>query len=191
MNNDRPYFRLSDLEEEMKDSRSYSAFFESVVCMKVQNLRELCGRLPMENEAFFIETYKSFTAFAFIVYLMKHTGHVNHLYVATYSTNARVINSILRYREKGWLGSIHFHVSETLKFRMPQVFEHLRQLAADGVIKLTFGWSHKKVACVDTPQGQFVIEGSGNYGENALEEQYVFINSKEVYDFRSTVNAMG
>ena len=191
MNDDRPYFRLSDLEQELRDSRSYSAYFESIVCMKVQNLRDLCGRLPVEGEAFFIETYKSFTAFAFIVYLMKHAGHVNHLYVATYSTNARVINSIIRYHDKGWLGSIHFHISETLKFRMPQVFQHLQELAADGVIRLTYGWSHKKIACVDTAQGQFVIEGSGNYGENALEEQYVFLKSKQVYEFRSNINQVG
>jgi hypothetical protein len=29
-----------------------------------------------------------------------------------------------------------------------------------------------------------VLEGSGNWSENAHYEQYVFINSKEVFDFR-------
>ena len=190
-NDSRLYFHLSDLERELGDSMSFSEYFESLVTMKVKNLRDLCGRLPRENEIFFIETYKSFTAFAFIVYLMRHAGRVRHLYVATYSTNARVINSIVRYHNKGLLGTIHFHVSETLKFRMPSVFRSLQELAESGVVTLTFGWSHKKIACVDTEDGQFVIEGSGNYGENALEEQYVFLRSKKVYEFRSTSDGVG
>uniref|UniRef100_UPI00259157D0 hypothetical protein n=1 Tax=uncultured Bacteroides sp. TaxID=162156 RepID=UPI00259157D0 len=137
----------------------------------------LCGRLPRENEAFFIETKKSFTAFTFIVYLIKNAGQVRHLYIATYSTNERIINALLRWREKGLIGSIHLHISET--------YERLMLLHQDGEIELSFAWSHKKITCLDTSAGFFVVEGSGNYGENAMEEQYVFLKNKEVYEFRS------
>lgn len=179
------YFDLADLQKEMMDSRLCAQRFESMIAFKVNNLRELCGRLPEDDEAFFIETKKSFTAFTFIVYIIKWTGRVNRLYIATYSTNERIINALLRWRDKGLLGDIHLHVSETLQFRMPKVFARLVDLHRCGVITLTCSWSHKKIACMDTPCGKFVVEGSGNYGENSMEEQYVFLKNKHIYEFRS------
>ena len=115
---------------------------------------------------------------------MRHAGYVRHIYVATYSTNERVINALLRYMDKGFIGTVHLHVSETLKFRMPLIWSRLRQLCDDGIITLTYGWTHKKITCLETDSGCYVVEGSGNYGENALEEQYVFLKSKKVYEFR-------
>lgn len=178
------YFDLNELHQEMRESRMYSQRFEMMMTFKLNNLKELCGRLPKENEIFFIETMKSFTAFTFIVYLIRHTGYVEHLYIATYSTNERIINALLRWKEKGVIGNIHLHISETIKFRMPKIFERLNRLHSEGTIELSFAWSHKKITCLDTAAGCFVVEGSGNYGENAMEEQYVFLKSKQVYEFR-------
>lgn len=179
------YFNLEELRQEMSDSRFFSRRFETMLTFKLNSLKELCGRLPRENEAFFIETKKSFTAFTFIVYLIKNAGQVRHLYIATYSTNERIINALLRWREKGLIGSIHLHISETIKFRMSKIYERLMLLHQDGEIELSFAWSHKKITCLNTSAGFFVVEGSGNYGENAMEEQYVFLKNKEVYEFRS------
>ena len=159
------YFDLTDLQREMTDSCLCSQRFETLLTFKLNNL--------------------SFTAFTFIVYVIKWTGRVDHLYIATYSTNERIINALLRWRDKGLLGDIHLHVSETLQFRMPKVFARLVELQRCGVITLTYSWSHKKITCLDTPCGQFVVEGSGNYGENSMEEQYVFLKNKKVYEFRS------
>ena len=159
----RQYFDLNDIFQEVRQSKMYSEHFERVQTFKVNSLKELCGRLPVDNEIFFLETRKSFTAFTFIVYVIKTCGYV---------------------KSKGLIGTIHFHISETLKFRMPEIFARLVELAKDGVITLTYAWTHKKVACLETENGCYVIEGSGNYGENALEEQYVFLKSKKVYEFR-------
>ena len=178
------YFTLNDLAKEMEQSKFYSRRFESILSYRVNSLKDLCGRLPEENEIFFIETKKSFTAFTFIVYLMKHAGYVENLYIATYSTNERIINALLRWKEKGLLGTIHLHMSETLKFRMPKVYARLIELSDTGVISLSFAWTHKKITCLQTANGCFVVEGSGNYGENALDEQYVFLRSKLGYEFR-------
>lgn len=178
------YFKLEELRQDMSDSRLYSRRFEIMLTFKLNSLKELCGRLPQDNEAFFVETKKSFTAFTFIVYLIKHAGRVNHLYIATYSTNERIINALLRWREKNLIGSIHLHISETLKFRMPKIYDRLMQLHQSGELELSLAWSHKKITCLDTSSGFFVVEGSGNYGENAMEEQYVFLKNKEVYEFR-------
>ena len=178
------YFDLKELINQVRKSRMFSHHFESMLTFKVNKLRELCGRLPDDGEAFFIETKKSFTAFTFIVYVLRNAGRINHLYIATYSTNERVINALLRWKEKGMIGTIHLHVSETLKFRMPEIFQRLKKLNDEGVLTLTTAWSHKKITGMDTEKGKFVVEGSGNYGENALQEQYIFLKSDKVYEFR-------
>ena len=66
------YFSLKELRQEMTDSRLFSRRFETMLTFKLNSLKELCGRLPGDNEAFFIETQKSFTAFTFIVYLIRY-----------------------------------------------------------------------------------------------------------------------
>ncbi len=178
------YYDLNDLHQELRESRIYSKRFEMMLTSKLNNLKELWGRLPGDNEVFFIETKKSFTAFTFIVYLMRHAGYVKHLYIATYSTNERIINALLRWKDRGEIGEIHLHISETIKFRMPKIFERLMELHNEGIIVLTFAWTHKKITCLETDSGCYVVEGSGNYGENAMEEQYVFLKNKQVYEFR-------
>ena len=179
------YFDLADLEAELSRSRRFLDSFDVEMLFKVDSLKQLTRRLPRRGEIFFIETTKSFTAFTFIVHVLKAVGYIHHLYIATYSTNERIINALLRYRDRGQLESIHLHISETLRFRMPDIYQRLLDLHDKGILQLTFAWTHKKVTCMDTPQGAFVVEGSGNYGENALEEQYIFIQSEKVYEFRS------
>ena len=51
-------------------------------------------------------------------------------------------------------------------------------------IKVLYAWSHAKVCIMKTHDFHFVIEGSGNWAENAHYEQYLFANSKGLYDFR-------
>lgn len=182
---DEKYFDLAELEAEMQKSRRFLDAFDVEMMFKVDSLKQITGKLPANGEIFFIETNKSFTAFTFIVHVLKAVGFINHVYIATYSTNERVINALLRYHDKGKIGSIHLHISETLRYRMPEVFARLMTLKENGTIELSFAWTHKKITCMDTAAGAFVVEGSGNYGENAMEEQYIFLNSDKVYEFRS------
>lgn len=179
------YFNVLDLEYEMELNGCFADTFEIAQTFRVQSLKKLTKRLPERGEIFFIETMKSFSAFTFVVHVLKETGHINKLYIATYSTNDRIVSALVRYRGKGLIDDIHLHISETIKYRMPLVYDRLMRLQEKGVLKLTTAWSHMKITCMATDKGFFVVEGSGNYGENALQEQYVFINSKNVYDFRT------
>lgn len=46
------YFSLKELRQEMTDSRLFSRRFETMLAFKLNSLKELCGRLPGDNEAF-------------------------------------------------------------------------------------------------------------------------------------------
>lgn len=180
------YFNIFDLYKQRNNGRLYSSRFERLHFYKVNNLKELCGRLPLEEEIFFIETKKSFNAFTFIVYLIKNAGKIENLFIATYSINDRIINALTKWQEKGLIDNITIEISASIKFRMPKIYERLNLLSRNGKInKVTYEWTHRKVTCVDTHLSKFVIEGSGNYGENALLEQYVFCKSEKVYEFRN------
>lgn len=178
-------FDLDDLKTDLMNSYKHSEVLEKMYVMKLNNLKELLGRLPRENEAFFIETKKSFSAFTFIVYLMKHAGVIRDLYIATYSTNERIIKSLCHWHKQGKIENITLFIAENIKNRMPLVYEHLLNLEREGVLALKFAWTHKKVTAIHTDDGFFVVEGSGNYGENAMIENYVFVKSKDLYEFRT------
>ena len=46
----RFYFDIYELQQELSDSRFYSHSFEMQQQIKVNALKELCGRLPREDE---------------------------------------------------------------------------------------------------------------------------------------------
>ena len=52
------YFNLEELRKEMSDSRIFTRRFETMLTFKLNSLKELCGRLPKENEAFFLSRQK-------------------------------------------------------------------------------------------------------------------------------------
>jgi hypothetical protein len=178
------YFSLDEIRSEKHNARLYSKRFERLHFFRVQNLKELCGRLPEEEEIFFIETKKSFNAFTFIVYLIRNAGFIEQLFIATYSINDRIINSLMRWKDNGLIGNVEIEISASIKFRMPKIYERLNLLAKNEKISVTYEWTHRKVTCIKTQSGLFVVEGSGNYGENAMLEQYIFCRSKKVYEFR-------
>lgn len=178
------YFSLSDLERDRNNARLYSARFERLHFFRIRNLKDLCGRLPEEEELFFIETTKSFNAFTFIVYLIRHAGTIDKIFVATYSINDRIISSLIRWQEAGLIGEVEIEISASIKFRMPKIYERLELLSRQGRLSVAYEWTHRKVTCIETGIGKYVVEGSGNYGENAMKEQYIFCKSDKVYDFR-------
>ena len=182
------YFDVDELKRSRLNARMWSVKFERLHELKLRNVKDLCGRLPDDGECFFIETTKSFNAFTFIVYLIKTTGCIENLYIATYSINKRIIASLMKWKTAGLIGSVHIHISQTIKFRSPSDYRRLTELAENDEIKLSLEWTHKKVSCMKTPAGYFVVEGSGNYGENAMEEQYLFTQNKGLYEFRTKTN---
>lgn len=183
------YFDINELEYERLNAKMYSHRFERMHNIKLDNLKQLCGRLPDDNECFFIETTKSFNAFTFIVYLIRHAGRIENLFIATYSINDRIINSLIRWKKSGLIDNVTVEISESIKFRMPKVAQRLDILSLQKEITVIYEWTHRKVTCVKTESGLFEIEGSGNYGENAMKEQYIFCKSKEIYEFRNNTGS--
>lgn len=171
--------------EESKDDIKRDNFMK-IHTAKVETLKELNGRLPQCGEIFFLWTINSFNAFTFIPYIIRECGFIDELLITTYSINMRIVDSLIRYIDKGKIKHVSLFISDSIKFRMPKVYDHLSALVAHraDVLKIFYSWNHSKVTLINAGGNFYDVEGSGNFSENAQHEQYIFLNSKEVYDFR-------
>jgi len=151
---------------------------------KLSNIEKELTRLPSEEEFFFLQTEKQFNAFTFIPAVAK-VHSIRHLYACTYSLSRRTIEALIELHDKGLIEAITLSISDSLIKRNPKTVDLLvAQISSRANIKVLFTWSHAKVALLETNEGYYVIEGSGNWSENAHYEQYIFANSKSLFDFR-------
>ena len=179
-----PLFKLNDLKQDNTGSDVARAKFIKVHLQKVENIKFLIGDLPSDNEIIFLWTLKSFNSFTFIPFVIKRSGTITNLVISTYSINTRIVNSLIKWYDKGEIRNIHIVISDTIKYRSPQIVDLINSAAAKRNIKLDFAWNHSKISLIQTQNNNFVVEGSGNFSENAQHEQYIFYNDKNIYDFR-------
>jgi hypothetical protein len=151
---------------------------------RIESLKKLI-KLPEENECTFIWTENSFNAFTFIPFCLSHYGFITELYLSTYTISKRIADALIKQIDSGNILQVHIMVSESLKFRMPAVIDHLNALLPSRPqLQIHYGWNHSKITCVRCGENYLVFEGSGNWGENAQFEQYILTNSKQIYEFR-------
>ncbi|MAR57246.1 MAG: hypothetical protein CMM93_08695 [Rickettsiales bacterium] len=151
---------------------------------KVANLEKDITRLPLRDEFFFLQSDNSFNAFTFIPWILKQKK-VQHLYASTYSINKRVIAALTELHAQGLVDQITLLVSDTMLKRNPATADMLAsQARAFANLNVLFAWVHAKVCLLETKEDHYVIEGSGNWSENAYYEQYTFANSRGLFDFR-------
>ena len=183
-------FSLDEIANKPKNPDSKSDIlreqFLTIHEQKVESIKDLHGRFPGENEIFFLWTVNSFNAFTFIPYIIRYCGQIEHLIISTYSINTRIVDSFIKYYDKREILKVDILISDSMKFRMPKVVDYLNSmLNCRPGIQISYGWNHSKVTLMKTSEHFFVSEGSGNWSENAKNEQYIFLNSKQVFDFRA------
>lgn len=151
---------------------------------RVGNIEAEVNRLPNEEEFFFLQTNKQFNAFTFIPLICKHKT-IRQLYATTYSINRNVVEALVELHKAGKIDRIHIVVNDSILSRNPLVCDLLKAANNEYAnFEVSFAWSHAKVCLVETKEDWFCIEGSGNWSENAMYEQYTFANSKGLFEFR-------
>jgi len=177
--------KIEERQEDQTDrSELLRSRFEATHIHKINNIKDLLGDFPKPGQIFFLFTLKSFSAFTFILYIIKHVGRIDELCLSSYSINSRVLASLLRYYDQGNIERINMSLSETIWHRMPRVFEAIQSAQSSRNIYVHYCWNHSKITLIKAGGYHFIIEGSGNFSENAQFEQYIFLNSPEIYGFR-------
>lgn len=186
-----PRFSLSDVQMEHpvphgeQDSRLCEAYLQYHQ-VKLEGLKDLCKRLPAPGEALALWTLKQFNAFTFIPYVSSVSGPITELIITTYSISTKVIDSLILLADRGHIQTIHLAVSDSVRFRIPRVVDYLEALlpSRENQLSVTYCWNHSKIALMQSAGNYFLLEGSGNFTENAQHEQYILINSQQMYEFR-------
>lgn len=141
-------------------------------------------RLPTDEEFFFLQTDKSFNAFTFIP-LVCRRENIKHLYACTYSISNKVIHALVELYDMGKIEQLTLLISDSMIKRNPVTIDNLISMAkARSNMKILFAWVHAKVCLMELENDHYIVEGSGNWSDNASVEQYTFANSKSLFDFR-------
>lgn len=182
------YFSLDEIEETVDEKPSTSGIhvekFLQLHVEKISSVKQLTGRLPADGEAYFLWTVNSFNAFTFIPLIIREHGVIDELILATYSINIRIIDALVRLIDKKLIHQVDIFISDSIKTRLPKVYDHLMALVEQKPVRVFYSWTHAKIALIRSGDFFYDVEGSGNWGENAQHEQYVFANSKRVFEFR-------
>lgn len=159
------------------------AQYEALQTAKVAKIEEHLA-IPRPGEIAFIWTTNQFNTMAFILWIIKHLGKIESLTITTYSIGATSINAIMRWYDSGDIKEIYFYVASYAKRIAAKNVDLLQaQSNARQNITVGFGFNHSKVLLAKTAGAHITITGSGNFSENAYNEQYTLCNDKKIYDF--------
>lgn len=181
-------FSLDEFENVNKapenSSGALSERFYAEHCEKVDSIRNLC-KLPSDKDIIFLWTLNSFNAFTFIPFIIEHSGPIEELSITTYSINKRIVEALSKQMRLHNILRLNLFLSDSIRFRIPLVYDLLESLSVSNQnLKTYYGWNHSKIALAQSNGNHFVIEGSGNFSENAQFEQYIFLNNERIYRFR-------
>ncbi|HBK83316.1 MAG TPA: hypothetical protein DDZ41_06920, partial [Flavobacterium sp.] len=168
--------KLNQCVSKEKESNSAGVWKSSLVVKhfeKIAILENDLLRLPTPEEFFFLQTDKAFNAFTFIPFICKYHP-IKELYATTYSISKRTIDALIELHDKGMIEQITLLISDSMIKRNPVTIDNLMAMQSTRPnLKVLYAWSHAKVTCIKTHHEYFVIEGSGNWSENAHYEQYL------------------
>ena len=185
-------FDLNKRKEEVakaKSSLPYRSKYLATHFKKLESLEQDLHRLPTKDEFIFLQSAASFNAFTFIPFIAK-PFHIEHLYATTYSISRRVIDAIMELHDSGMIARVTLLISDSMIKRNPQTIDNLLAMQSTRAnVEVLFGWIHAKVALIRTAEHHFVVEGSGNWSDNAKYEQYTFAESRGLFEFRKELFA--
>ena len=132
----------------------------------------------------YLQTDTAFNAFDLVVQMAEHQP-IKNLLASTYSISRKSIESIIQLHDAGKIEQLTLLISDSMIKRNPTTIDNLLAMnQSRGNLTVKFAWIHAKVNLIETHQSKYVLEGSGNWSENAHFEQYILVNDPEVFDFR-------
>lgn len=181
------YFDIEEVKAKQNENSSSGHYISKYLLShyeKIKNLDKDLQRLPSIDEFFFLQSDTQFNAFTFIPFVAK-SGNIKYLHATTYTINREVVDALIQLHDTGLIENIELLISDSLKTRNPSIINYLEMMLTSRpnfIVKFT--WVHAKVSLLHSQEGYYVIEGSGNWAANAQYEQYIFTQSKGLYEFR-------
>jgi len=171
-------------EDACAKSKNFHSKYLLAHYAKVKDLEKDLGRLPEREEFFFLQTDGQWNAFTFVPFVLGHY-QIKNLYCCTYSISRRTIDALMELYDSGKVDRMELLISDSMIKRNPVTIDVLTAMARTRPnLVVKYAWVHAKVTLMESIGGHYVVEGSGNWSDNAHYEQYLFANSKGLYEFR-------
>lgn len=154
---------------------------------RLKKLEEIAS-VPEPNTHHRYITHNSFNAFSWLDFFCARYPVFEEVYITSYNFGEAPIDLLFSRFDAGTFQRLTLVISESIRFRMPKRFHQLRE----GVIsrntnrlRMAGVWNHSKIILLRPQDAEdyFIIEGSGNFSENAYIEQYSLDNSRQIYEF--------
>lgn len=158
--------------------------YEKMQTAKIKIIQENIPVPPKPGECIFCYTTNQFNTMAFIVWIIQTMGTIRSLTITTYSIGATSINTIMKWYDSGQIEELYFYIATYAKRIASKRVDLLTaQAASRDRVTVSFGFNHSKILLAETDHGHIVITGSGNFSENAYNEQYTICNDESIYKF--------
>lgn len=180
------FFDISSSVKKSKEQKLNEMFHSKYLLQHFEKIShpDDLFRIPTKEEFFFLQTEGSFNAFTFIP-LVCRRENIKHLCASTYSISNKVINALVELHDMGKIEQITLLISDSMIKRNQVTIDNLVSMSKSRAnMKVLFAWVHAKVCLMELEEDYFIVEGSGNWSDNASLEQYTFANSKSLFDFR-------
>lgn len=175
----------NNLENNLEGKSSAKlAAYENLQASKVKIIQDNIPVPPKPGEVIFCYTTNQFNTMAFIVWIIRTIGKIRSLTITTYSIGATSINTIMKWYDEGYIEEIYFYIASYTKRISPKNVDLLTaQASARERVTVSFGFNHSKILLAKTNKDHLCITGSGNFSENAYNEQYTICNDERIYTF--------
>lgn len=158
--------------------------FERLQTDMISTIKSTIPHPPASGECVFVYTTNQFNTMAFIVWLIRELGTIEELTLSTYSIGALQINTLFKWYDSGGIRDIFLYIATYAKRTMPKNIDLIMaQKRSRPGVRVAFGFNHSKIMLARIGGNFISISGSGNFSENAYNEQYVICNDERVYNF--------
>lgn len=158
---------------------------DKLALIVARNLEQLCKE-PKPGEQWRIITEKSFNAFALIMHVLQ-SRKIKELYLAVYRINEPTVRTIIDRVKDGSIQKATFIISSFFnQTKKPEQWAIMLKDFSDSSPRCrhVYTHNHAKIVAIRTSDNDYLVfEGSGNMSDNARIEQYIYENSKEMFEF--------
>lgn len=173
------------LNDETGSSDIHRRKIEALNCKMIDNFSNLTNGLPSPGEMFFLWTIKQFNMFSMIMAVLNTHAHIDFLALSSYNISRKSVMAFNELLSDKKIHQMEIFVSDVAKSMFPKSFETLNEVnSMQNSLSVHYAWNHSKIAVISADNNFYSLEGSGNFSYNARHEQYLLINSKEIYEFR-------
>ncbi|MHA7822463.1 hypothetical protein ACVVIH_06845 [Chryseobacterium arthrosphaerae] len=180
------FFDVQHIKEESEYSECLTGAFSTYLnhqLDQVDNVDDLV-RMPAEGEVFFLHTEKEFSIFTFVLWVSRRL-FIDELFISSGVIGIKVVESLLHLHKNGRIGSIRILIHRKEKTTNSTVYQTLKSAEEDNSnISVITKNNNSKVGLIKAGEFHLVLEGSGEWDDIAVFNQFILTNQEQVYKFR-------